>query len=290
MRRRREASWGDGSEDPQCDGGKKSKKRHCWLRGRVVVTAGALVLLLVAAGKHEHRLQMSHPPMVTFIIPSMLRRSTLNRTLQSLLNQTVPYWEAVVGVDAITTKSNETIALARNFIQDPSRVHYQNIHTATKFRGRKRNGSGSVRNAMIKNHAIAEWIAFVDDDDTISPYYVEQLTQHIEAVKNDVDIVLFRMQGFPGPKDLVPPLNHTSHHLKVGDIGISFAVRRKLFQDGIEFVPHPSEDYSAYDRGAVVRISTCILYFIRQYPSSNDIARPPHCILEPNDGNPITIK
>lgn len=234
-------------------------------------------------------------PIVSFIIPSKLDRSTLERTLRSLLQQTNSNWEAIVGIDVTITKSNETIQQSIGFPQDP-RIHFRNVATKVKFRGRKANGSALVRNEIILNFATADWVAFVDDDDALSPYYVEMLKESVSGggtssstndIKREDDVIIFRMQGFPEPKSVLPP-----QHLKelgIGDFGISFAVRRSLFQDkGVVFIPHPSEDYfyvkNANDQGAVIGLSSCNMYFIRQEP---DPSRP-ICGMEESGSMKIT--
>lgn len=182
-----------------------------------------------------------HKPEISFVIPSKLARPTLNRTLQSLLDQTHSNWEAIVGVDcgvvACGLNVNQTIAeLSQAFVQDP-RIHYLPIQTGSRFRGRKKNGAGQVRNAIIQDYARSDWVAMVDDDDTLSPYYAEAwskaLFQH-----SAMDIVVFRMQD-PKLDSPLPPLDNThflqakrEYHLAnrerevtwlgIGSVGISF--------------------------------------------------------------------
>jgi hypothetical protein len=82
----------------------------------------------------------------------------------------------------------------------------------------------------------------VDDDDTLSPDYIE----HWETGRqNDqsADVIIFRMES--GGKRIIPPLVHGSIASK-NNVGISFTVRKELFvrkQNGIAFVPHHTEDY-----------------------------------------------
>jgi len=196
-------------------------------------------------------------PIVSFVIPSKLDRAALERTLQSLLRQTNENWECIVGIDmtSLGNKSEtELLAAANGFPPDP-RIHYQVVHVKEKFRGRKINGSGLVRNQIILDFATSDWVAFVDDDDTLSPYYVEMLAESLANNKNSYDIVLFRMQGFPEPRSMLPPKH--LQELGIGDFGISFAVRRSLYQDkGILFVPHPSEDYFYVKNAVEQRCST----------------------------------
>ena len=253
----------------------------------LVHKAGAMNQRLLRPGQVEDILHVSvttqvKPPLVSFIIPSRLSRlELLNRTLESLQNQTVSNWEAIIGVDVEMTQSEETIHLADQVRgRDDIRIKYHNIHTGTLDRGRHHNGSGGVRNQIIMQYARADWVAFIDDDDTLSPYYVEMLMRSIHREPR-LDICIFRMQGYPGPTDLLPPPR--TYDLHVGQVGISFAVRKSLFVDqGILFVPHQSEDYfylrDAFDHNAKIRSSTCNMYFIRQYPPS--VEEKPICRLE----------
>jgi len=90
--------------------------------------------------------------LVTFIIPT-IGRPTLTKTLDSILNNTDPNWNAIVMFDGIqpTIGSN-----------DPRiRIYYM------EKKGRL-NHAGIVRNTAIQ-FATTPWIGFVDDDDAISP-------------------------------------------------------------------------------------------------------------------------
>lgn len=240
---------------------------------------------------------MQHNPKISFVIPSMLNRPTLNRTLKSLLDQTHSDWEAIVGVDCVAISDphssvdncNQTIAeLSQAFSQDP-RIRYLPVRTVSNFRGRKKNGSGQVRNVIIQDYARSDWVAMVDDDDTLSPYYVEAWGEAF-LHHSTVDIVVFRMQD-PKLDTPLPPLDNT-HFLQakreyrlanregevtwlgIGSVGISFAVRRCYWtqpKDAVIFVPHPSEDFNFLEMAqtkahAQVVLASCCLYFIRQAP------------------------
>jgi len=263
-------------------------------------------------------------PFVTFVIPSRLNRSTLNQTLESLLNQTFSSWEAIVGIDVAMMEKQQpqqhsnhqewTVESQSNkFLQDP-RIRYCEITTTSKLRGYMQNGSGNVRNAIIKRYARGDWVAFVDDDDTLSPYYAETLHREVVLRKGDnvmednpakltnakpkkqrrskTDIIVFRMQGYLSKgrtrQSVRPDLNHDMTTFQVGDFGISFAVRRNVFrQHNMKFVTHFAEDYhfvrKAYMNGMGVKFSSCILYFVRRTP--DPVREPPCGILDSdNDG------
>ncbi len=141
---------------------------------------------------------------ITFIIPT-LNRPTLNNTIDSLINQNNDNWKCKVifdGVEPIYFKDDriESIKIDKAGLMGPA------------------NGqAGLVRNYGIEN-ADTEWIGFVDDDDTLSPDYVDSLLTNY----NEKDFVIFKMRYDNG---LVIPKNK---EIVFGDVGISFAYKNKL--------------------------------------------------------------
>ena len=90
---------------------------------------------------------------VTFIIPT-IGRNTLQRSIDCLLEQTIQTWKAIVIFDEI----EPTIESSDERIK---------IMTCEK-KGVGKNGAGNVRNYAIQ-YVDTEWIAFLDDDDTLNP-------------------------------------------------------------------------------------------------------------------------
>lgn len=106
--------------------------------------------------------------MITFIIPS-INRPTLQRTIDSLLNQTSPNWRAIVvfdGVDGITFEDERIIVLRIN---------------KTGLEGPKNGQSGLVRNEGIKL-VKTDWIGFLDDDDSLDKNYVKTLFEKYRSM------------------------------------------------------------------------------------------------------------
>jgi hypothetical protein len=87
------------------------------------------------------------------------------------------------------------------------------------------------------------WVAFVDDDDTLDPSYVARLQEEI-ALTPEAKCVIFRMHA--SGSGALPPASHTD--FKVNSVGISFAVRRTLFDEGLMFAPSATEDYELLAR------------------------------------------
>jgi glycosyltransferase involved in cell wall biosynthesis len=185
-------------------------------------------------------------PLITFIIPT-IGRSTLPQTLCSLVNQTNPNWKAIVMFDGISPNIQHTDPRIR--ILDTPKL------------GQGRNSAGLVRNYAI-TFADTEWVAFVDDDDSLSNKYVELFISESSAYTL-AEIIIFRMT-FIGIKP-----NLSTDMFRLGDVGISFAVKKRIFDDGHVFIPSDIEDYTylsqAKDKNYKIMISPCVTYFVRDY-------------------------
>lgn len=181
---------------------------------------------------------------VSFIIPT-LGRESLNRTLQSLVDQTDPYWQALVIADSVPNWCLPQI---------DNRIYGMNL---TRKEGNA-NCAGLVRDHGITN-ACGEWLGFVDDDDSLEPDYVKWLRE--ESVGQDV--VVFGMRCGPAGQVLPP-----GKELVCGYVGISFAVRSQFRREkGIWFSNYGAEDYQFLDNarrlGARIKVSDRVAYRVR---------------------------
>jgi hypothetical protein len=122
---------------------------------------------------------------------------------------------------------------------------------------------------LIRNYATSNWVAFLDDDGTLSPDHMhccESGLQHDESA----DIVMFRMVA----RRPVPLLRHAGSVARSKDnVGIRFAARKELFvrkQNEVAFVPDQHEDHDflkeAQACNATILISDCLACFIRKNP------------------------
>lgn len=233
---------------------------------------------------------MSLEPKVTFIIPTV-GRDTLIATIQSIANQTCSVWNGIIVFDGVPP----TIQ-----ISDP---RFQIMHIDKMERPPEQiNSAGYVRNYGIK-FATTEWVAFVDDDDTIRNTYVETFLREISTY--DTDVIIFRMLKFDKGEisikqvlevidankvkiderteelcrhmdpDTVVVANtitlfpdSVATDLKKNDVGMSFAVKKQIFDSGIQFNTSHIEDYEFLDtvrqNGYKMMISPYIMYFVRE--------------------------
>ena len=164
---------------------------------------------------------------ITFIIPS-IGRDTLSRTLESLIAQTQPYWNAIVVFDGVSPTIGTPDA----------RISFMEISN--------KGNAGFVRNEGIKA-ATTEWIGFVDDDDVLTPDYVECFNRE----KHGADVIIFRMKNPDGT--ILPVPGDTD--FKFGEVGISFCYKRTLalnqkllFENVRGIIPGLCEDAGLLER------------------------------------------
>jgi len=215
--------------------------------------------------------QLAHdPPFVTFIVPSK-GRDTIARSLESLVNQTDHRWEAIVvfdgGVQQEPPKSSTL-----SYMSDPRIRNYSMPQMG------EQNFAALPRNFGM-GKASSEWLAFVDDDDVLSCDYVARLWEE-SRLNPLVETVIFRMSRMRGDgTQVLPPEDHTS--FQENYVGISFALKRVLFEHGFWFRPSNIEDFrlleTIYKAAKVMVISPYVTYYVKDArPSDPNVEYPRH--------------
>lgn len=157
---------------------------------------------------------------ITFLIPT-IGRDTLVNSLESLVMQSNGLWKAVVVYDGIEVEE----------VVKDDRILY--VRTDVKMGSRNVNGNaGLVRNFGF-GFVDTEWVAFLDDDDILTSLYVEDFYKYNKSN----DIVVFRMMD----RGMIIP--NQSNVLSMNNIGISFAFRKVLLDNGVLFKNSDTEDY-----------------------------------------------
>lgn len=193
--------------------------------------------------------------MIDFIVPSV-GRETLPNSCNSLLNQTNPQWKCYVGFDGL-----EKSQVSDELILDDPRIQY--LYLPEKLGTSDFHGNaGRVRNRImdsIENRS--EWTGFLDDDDTLSQYYVEILANEVQ--KEKFDCYVFRMNH---DGNIIPA--YDMNVIQQNHVGISFCVNTKfLIDNNIKFVNNNAEDFlflqSIMEHGGKIKILPFVGYFVR---------------------------
>ena len=108
------------------------------------------------------------PYAVSVIVPAYNAESTIAETLESLLAQSCPDWEAIVVDDGSIDLTPE---IARQFGTRDPRI---------RLVQRANGGEAAARNTGI-GHASYDWLLFLDSDDWIAPRHIERMTTELVA-------------------------------------------------------------------------------------------------------------
>jgi len=196
---------------------------------------------------------------ITFIIPT-IGRNTLNNSIQSLIEQTNKNWKAIIIFDGI--KSN----IDKKYLEN------ENIKIIEiEKMGLNQNNAGNVRNHGM-SLVETTWIAFLDDDDIISNDYVDLFYKELNINKYnniDLDVIIFRMKI--GDR-IITKINIDNFY--ICDVGISFILKKEIYDNGIKFIPDSAEDFLYLDNirknGYKIMICPHIKYFVRQTSYQNE--------------------
>jgi len=185
--------------------------------------------------------------MITFIIPT-IGKDTLKNSIESLENQTNDNWKAIVIFDGL--KPNIEINNPKITVLDIEK------------KGVGGNGAGRVRNHGMEK-VDSEWIAFLDDDDTVAPDYVETFYNEIKEYPY-VDVVIFRLYRYNWEPNVIPFPESDNFH--ANEVGISFVLKTEIFKSGLEFDPSSGEDFmyltKIRDNKHCMMISPYVKYFV----------------------------
>lgn len=198
---------------------------------------------------------MEKKTFITFIIPTVGRK-TLIDSIESLRNQTINDWKAIIVFDGI---------ISNIFIDD------ENIEIIEIEKCGIKNSAGFVRNEGIKRSKNTEWIGFLDDDDTLSNDYIEKLKFEIN-LNNKIDVCIFRM-GYENGYILPTIYDKNINRNKVG---ISFAIKKNI-TEYILFENSPYEDYfflkkiQSQNQKYNILISSYVTYFVKTHPYNTKI-------------------
>lgn len=153
---------------------------------------------------------------VSIIIPNFNRAGLLKETLNSVLAQTYPHWEALVVDDGSTDNSHSVV---QAYAAGDSRIKLIP-------RDRLPKGAPTCRNIGIER-ASGDFIIFLDSDDLIAPHC---LKQRIETAEKHpaFDLYVFPASGFYKAIGDVPD-HESGYGIKPGQTLYDFAAGNSFF-------------------------------------------------------------
>ena len=105
----------------------------------------------------------TNKPVVSVIVPFYNVEKYIRRCMLSLINQESEYSYEILAVDDGSTDGSADIVKQLAAENDKIRIISQ-----------ENGGVSAARNTGVL-HAVGEYVAFVDSDDYVSPFYIERL-------------------------------------------------------------------------------------------------------------------
>jgi glycosyltransferase involved in cell wall biosynthesis len=140
---------------------------------------------------------MKKSPLISIIIPVYNREKLVQETLVSVIAQTNENWECIVIDDGSTDKTWQVL---ETYSKKDNR-----IKPIKRYRGPK--GANTCRNIGIENSE-GEYLIFLDSDDLLAPWALEERVRFYEVNKN-CDFIVSTSIEFK---------KHNSHHNKLRSI------------------------------------------------------------------------
>lgn len=121
---------------------------------------------------------MKYEPTVSIIIPVYNRVNLIQETLRSLIDQTYPYWEAIVVDDGSTDGSYEAV------------IRLAGVDRRIKAfrRDRELKGAPVCRNIGVSK-STGQLLIFLDSDDLLAPFCLEQRT-YLFSENKELDFIV----------------------------------------------------------------------------------------------------
>lgn len=118
---------------------------------------------------------------ITIIIPVYNSANTIDKCLESIVNQTAGNWRVILVDDGSKDGSNEK---CRQWIDKDSRISLVTQNN---------QGAGAARNEGLR-HCHSKWVTFIDADDWVEPTYIENF--HVENLSDrDLSVQGFKRVG-----------------------------------------------------------------------------------------------
>ena len=125
--------------------------------------------------------------LISIIMPVYNAEKTVEKSIDSIINQTCGNWELVAVDDG---SKDSSAAILEKYAKEHSNIRYFCQTNA---------GPGAARNLAI-SEAIGDYIAFLDSDDWWEPDFIERINKEVDTASPDVifyDLIRERENGDP---------------------------------------------------------------------------------------------
>lgn len=130
---------------------------------------------------------------ITFIVPAYNAESTLERTMNSIIHQTCPQWQAVIVNDGSV---DGTERIGKKFAEQ-----YKDKIIYIRQENR---GLGGARNHGIEL-VQTEYVSFLDSDDWLMPDYVEKMASALQKATGKPEMILILPQIYHEESKAIRP-------------------------------------------------------------------------------------
>lgn len=121
-------------------------------------------------------------PLVSIVLPTHNRRHLLDRSLQSVINQTYPHWELHV-IDDGSTDETWTYLLTNLPSWKRQMISFGRYKKSIQIHQTEHRGVSAARNFGIQKSE-GEWICFIDsDDEWCKEKLKKQIQYHLDHPK-----------------------------------------------------------------------------------------------------------
>ncbi len=144
---------------------------------------------------------MTIKPLISIIIPTFNREEILKTALDSVLAQTYANWECLVVDDG---SIDHTLDLLLSYQKKDARFHFF-------VRDREPKGAPTCRNIGLE-HATGAYVIFLDSDDYLLPFCLEQ---RVRAIKEfpDCSFLVFPMGEFNNERVIKKDITYSDDYL-----------------------------------------------------------------------------
>lgn len=153
--------------------------------------------------------------LTSIIIPTFNRSNTIRRAIESVLNQTLTYWELIIVDDGSTDNTREVI---ESYIRNPKVSYFY----------QKNKGTSAARNYGALQ-AKGEFLIFLDSDDFIFPELIGEI-QKLNL--KSLDLISWEVfKTWDGDQKIWKPkrLDSMYNHVKANFLAGSVAYRKSVF-------------------------------------------------------------